>query len=89
VNNNNNNKKGGGGGKKKFQVKTGSPVTEKSNNNTTAVVNNRNSEGTFYEVTIKNLETNSVLGAPLKLNQVELDSFFPPDIRGKLVDVRS
>jgi len=81
----NNNKKGG---KKKFQVKTGSPVTEKSNNNT-AVVNNRNNEGIFYEVTIKNLDTNSVLGAPLKLNQVELDSFFPPDVREKLGDLRS
>jgi len=81
----NNNKKGG---KKKFQVKTGSPVTDKSNNNT-AVVNNRNNEGIFYEVTIKNLDTNSVLGAPLKLNQVELDSFFPPDVREKLGDLRS
>jgi hypothetical protein len=55
------------------------------NNNT--VVNR--TEGPLYEVRIKNLETNSFLGAPLLLNQVELDSFFPPEVREKLVDVRA
>jgi len=80
---NNNNKKG----RKKFQVKTENKTTVPEKNVSNTVVN-RN-EGPLYEVTIKNLETNSFLGAPLLLNQVELDSFFPPEVREKLVDVRA